>query len=144
MRGRVTAKQQGTSDFRHNQIYSLILLAGLVVVGALFTSVWPHAFVVALSTGALGGLAHEIVQSQGKFMLPNTDDSGNFCLGGLVGVVEGAVAGLLAYQGLLGTAPGLHVTMQLILVSIVGGFAAKGVADEAPKIKTQVRRLRKG
>jgi hypothetical protein len=112
-----------------NQILSIAIFVALVVIGVLFTKEWQHAFIVALSGGALGGLAHEIVQSGGKFILPGTDESNNFCLGGLVGIIEGAVAGLLAYQGLLGTKAGVVVTMQLVVASIAGGFALKGIAD---------------
>jgi len=114
---------------RLNQAVSFGIFAALVIIGVLFTKEWQHAFVVAVSAGALGGLAHEIVQSGGKFILPGTDESNNFCLGGLVGIIEGGVAGLLAYQGLLGTKAGVIVTMQLVVASIAGGFALKGISD---------------
>ncbi len=48
----------------------------------------------------LGGLLHELVQSQGKFVLPNTADNGNLALGGLVGVITGGIAGVVLYSGL--------------------------------------------
>ena len=125
----VTSAIKLTNKHRASQAISFVIFASLIVIGVVFTHWWPHAFVVALSAGALGGLSHEIVQSGGKFILPTTDESNNFCLGGLVGIIEGGVAGLLAYQGLLGTGHGVLVSMQLVVTSIAGGFAVKGIAD---------------
>jgi hypothetical protein len=125
--------RKSAESITFNQIVSVVVFAILIIIGALTTLVWPHGFIVALCAGALGGLAHEMVQSGGKFILPGTEDH-NFCLGGLVGMVEGGVAGLLTYQGLLGTA-GVTVSSKLVVTAIVAGFALKGIAD-APNPST--------
>jgi hypothetical protein len=113
----------------------LSITAFLVILAIALVAVYwsPHAFVLAISAGALGGLAHEIVQSGGKYVLPNSDEKGNFCLGGLIGIVTGGVAGLLMYQGLMATAP-VSVSMSLVVEALVAGLAVKGIAD-APNPK---------
>lgn len=112
-----------------SQILSIFVFVSLIAIVWAFTSYFAaHAFLVAVSAGALGGLAHEIVQSGGKYILPNTDQKGNFCLGGLMGIITGGTAGLLTYQGLLGTAP-VTVSMKLLVEALIAGLAVKGIAD---------------
>lgn len=78
----------------------------------------------AIFVGAMGGLVHEIAQSNGRFMLPNTKN-GEVYLGGLYGLVAGGVAGLLIAQGLATTAVGVG----LLSESFLAGLALKGVSD---------------
>ena len=127
----VTPAVQQKKGITLTQVISFSIFGILVALGVVFTYLWPHAFVVGISAGALGGLSHEIVQSGGKFILPTTDESNNFCLGGLIGIIEGGISGLLVYQGLLGVHAGVSVSMQLIVAAIAGGFAVKGIADAA-------------
>jgi hypothetical protein len=83
--------------------------------------------------GAIGGLAHEIVQSGGKFMFPDVDDSnGNYCLGGLFGIVAGGAAGVLLIES-LGV---ITVGRLLIATAFSAGLAFKGIAD-GPAPSTQ-------
>ncbi len=115
------------------QALSIFAFATIFAIALVATYWLPHAFILAISAGALGGLAHEIVQSGGKYILPGTDEKGNFMLGGLIGIVTGGVAGLLMYQGLMGTAP-VNVDMKLVVEALVAGLAVKGIAD-APNPK---------
>ena len=109
-------------DDYHYTVAAIIGIFILIGIGAYYQIV----ILVVVCVGAVGGLAHEIVQSQGKYMLPSTDSTGNFCLGGLVGLVEGGIAGVLLIQGQQGN----PVFSQSILISaFVAGLALKGVAD---------------
>ncbi len=116
------------------QVLSISAFIALLVVALMAAYLSPpHAFILAITAGAIGGLAHEIVQSGGKYILPNSDDNGNFCLGGLIGIVTGGVAGLLMYQGLMGSAP-VNIDMKPVVEALVAGIALKGIAD-APNPK---------
>jgi len=113
----------------------------LVALAVIFLILWlsyekQNVSLAVLSAGAIGGLVHEIVQSKGTYILPNTDDKGNFCLGGLIGVITGGLAGLILYQG-LNTSTGLTVSGELI-PAFLAGLALKGVADAVnpPSSKT--------
>lgn len=68
-------------------------------------------------------------------ILPNTDEKGNSCLGRLVGIISGGTAGLLTYQGLLGTAP-VTASTKLVVAALIAGLALKGIAD-APNPKNR-------
>jgi hypothetical protein len=106
-------------------ISALLTILCIALVGYYY---WQRPFVVAVFGGALGGLFHEIIQSGGKYILPDLDESGNFVLGGLIGIITGGVAGLLLYEGLLG--PGSVVLdAKLAVGAIVAGLAVKGIAD---------------
>ena len=115
-----------------SQLTSLILLGIVLALGLIFYYSFPHAFFLAIFAGAIGGMIHEFAQSYGKFLLPNTDAKGNQCLGTLLGIAAGAVAGLLVYEGLKSTA---KVGPALAVSAIVSGLAAKGLAD-APSYTT--------
>ena len=119
-----------------SKILSIVAFVALILIVIVTTHFARYAFIDAVSAGALGGLAHEIVQSQGKYILPNTDETGNFCLGGLIGIITGGTAGLLTYQGLLGTTP-VTASTKLLVAALVAGLAIKGVADapNPPKAK---------
>jgi hypothetical protein len=122
------------------QFFSIFVFALLIAIAVVAIYIRPHAgaraFIVAISAGAIGGLAHEITQSQGKFILPTTDETGNFCLGGLIGIIVGGTAGLTTYQGLLGTTP-VTVSAKLVVAALLAGLAVKGVADSANPTQSQ-------
>jgi hypothetical protein len=109
------------------QVVSVIAFAFIVIF-----AIWSYNSQLPLMTaawaGAIGGLIHEIAQSQGTYVLPNTDDKGNLCLGGLFGIIGGGVAGLLAYKGLTVTT-GIAVSQQLFIGALLAGLAFKGFAD---------------
>jgi hypothetical protein len=108
------------------QVGSCIAFA-LVTILAVWSYESQYVLMTAVWAGAIGGLIHEIVQSQGKFMLPNTDDKGNLCLGGLIGIISGGVAGLIYYQGLTTITA---ITIAAVFVgAFIAGLALKGVAD---------------
>ena len=108
------------------QIISLITFLVIIGLSVLFYET-KYALPMVVFAGAIGGLLHEIVQSQGKFILPTTDD-GNFCLGGLVGIVIGAIAGFILYSGYSATSA-ISVSGWLFTEAFLAGLAAKGVAD---------------
>jgi hypothetical protein len=87
----------------------------------------------AIIVGALGGLSHELVQSQGKYMLPACDDKGNYCLGGLVGLLEGGIAGVILLQGQ--TIP-IANPQTLLISAFLAGLALKGVSDSVNNFPT--------
>jgi hypothetical protein len=109
------------------QVLSLVLVIALFSLG-LLSYLSTHALVTSISAGALGGLGHEIVQSGGKYVLPNTDQTGDFCLGGLMGIISGGTAGLLTYQGLLTKGP-ITVSTPLVVTALIAGLAVKALAD---------------
>jgi len=109
-----------------SQVLSLILLGIVFWLGLEFYYPLPHAFFLAIFAGALGGIIHEFAQSYGRFLLPNTDAKGNQCLGTLLGIAAGGVAGLLVYKGLI---PHASVGPELAVSAIIAGLAAKGLAD---------------
>jgi len=115
------------------QLYTLSLaqwttIITFIVIVALSVGMYEakYALPMVVFAGAIGGLLHEIVQSQGKFILP-TMDNGNFCLGGLVGIIIGAIAGFILYQGL--SLSSSAVSGMLFSQAFLSGLAAKGVTD---------------
>ena len=105
-------------------VITFVLIVGLSVL----SYEAKYALPMVVLAGAIGGLLHEIVQSQGKYILPNTDATGNFCLGGLIGIITGVVAGFILYQGLNATSAAT-VSGMLFAEAFLAGLAAKGVAD---------------
>ncbi len=104
-------------------------LSGMGIVVALALVLWASSskdtFWLAIFTGAIGGLAHEIAQSKGKFFFPDTQKDGVY-LGGLSGLVLGGVAGLLI---LAQTKPG--DTQALIIAAFSAGLSLKGISEAA-------------
>jgi len=78
---------EGNRSLGPGQKASLIAIA-LTIAFAVLSYYLQYVFLTAVLAGAIGGLMHEIVQSKGTYMLPNTDDKGNFCLGGLFGLIK--------------------------------------------------------
>lgn len=82
-------------------------------------------FFAAVFIGATGGLIHEFAQSNGKFVLPQTDKDNNWYLGGLFGLVAGGISGIILVQGLAETV----VTTRLVGEAFLAGLGLKGFAD---------------
>jgi hypothetical protein len=118
------------SRLKSNQIVSLVTII-VVVAFAVASAILNDVFATAVLVGAIGGLVHELVSSNGKYILPNIDStSGNpsdVSLGGLYGLVIGGVAGLLLVGGLAATT----VTAQVLSSAFLAGLAVKGVSDAA-------------
>jgi len=109
------------------QIASVITLVVIIGLAVLFYET-KYALPMVVFAGAIGGLMHEIVQSQGKYIVPTTDDTGNFCLGGLIGVITGVIAGFILYSGYSATSA-VSASGWLFTEAFLAGLAAKGVAD---------------
>jgi hypothetical protein len=106
----------------------LISLACVFTFAVVSYVVWRDVLLTAVFTGAIGGLVHEIVQSNGTYMLPHMDTANsNFCLGGLIGIISGGAAGVIMVEGLTVTT----LSRQLIALAFTAGLALKGVADAA-------------
>lgn len=83
-------------------------------------------FQTTVFVGALGGMVHEVLRSNGRFVLPRLDASTqDYYLGGLFGLISGGVAGLLLAQGL---PPGV-VSTQLIGQAFLAGLGLKSVSE---------------
>jgi len=88
-----------------------------------------NGFATAVLVGAFGGIVHEIAQSSGKFFLPGVGD-GYLYLGGLFGLLEGGVAGLILATNLLNPASStLAPTTVLISISFLAGVGIKGFSE---------------
>ena len=115
---------QKTRSLGAAQVASLVAIALIFLLD--YISYEGHSVILSVVfSGAIGGLLHEIVQSGGTYMLPKTDDKGNFCLGGLIGIITGGLAGLILSQGLNLTT----LNVQLLVQAFLAGLALKGVAD---------------
>jgi hypothetical protein len=91
---------------------------------------------LAVSVGGLGGLVHEVAQSNGKiaFLEIKKYDDGLY-LGTLAGVLLGAVAGILVIPGYLitstsGTELSVNMT-QVAYETFSAGLSLKGVVEAA-------------
>jgi hypothetical protein len=104
---------------------SLVLLA--VLLGISFFAAAQHLWVLlAGCLGALGGLAHELTQSQGRFIVPRPNEDGVY-LGTLMGLVLGAVAGIVAAPTFLNNPTAYTVGFG----TFFAGLGVKGAADAA-------------
>ena len=110
----------------------------------------------AVAVGALGGLVHEIAQSKGTAFFPDTDktpsshtkkdeeagkkpddgtsNGGESYLGGLIGILLGGAAGLVALS--VSPTP-TSVSTQMIATAFAAGVALKGIADSAASPKKE-------
>jgi small-conductance mechanosensitive channel len=112
----------------------LTLIATTVIaVMAVWADSTENLLWTAVTVGAIGGLVHEIAQSKGTAFLPDTDNSqpnksGESYLGGLLGILLGGAAGLVALS--VSNAP-TSVSIQMIATAFAAGVALKGIADSA-------------
>jgi hypothetical protein len=102
-------------------IISILIVLGLLFYGLTKNNLW----IAAICLGAIGGLVHELAQSSGKFMLPGMDGN-NFVLGGLMGIVDGAIAGVLLMQG---QSSPITNPIPFYVTVFLAGLALKGVND---------------
>ena len=86
-----------------------------------------NVLIVAISVAAIGGFVHEIVQSGGSVAYPQSKADGLY-LGSVSGLVFGAIAGLLAVQGI---DPSAQVSTAFASQMFFAGLALKGVAEAA-------------
>ena len=112
----VTLSQIGT--------FAAIVIAVVVAAYGVTSS---NVLLTAISVGAVGGLVHEVAQSNGKVIVPKPDEgSGDIYLGGLFGLIAGGVAGLLVAQGLPGSAA---VTNSWLSEFFLAGLGLKGFSE---------------
>ncbi|PYV09829.1 MAG: hypothetical protein DMG23_09690 [Acidobacteria bacterium] len=128
-----------SNDVGLTNLEKLSIIATLAMAVLLGILAWASAhnnwlLWLAVSVGALGGLAHEIAQSGGKIMFFQRHQDGMY-LGSLAGMVLGAVAGILVIRGhLVSTANGTALSVSMVQLDyeiFTAGLALKGVTEAA-------------
>ncbi len=114
---------------RWQTISTFVMLLVTLAVAIIFrTNLLVAAIgVAAIGVAAIGGFVHEIVQSGGSVAYPQSKADGLY-LGSISGLVFGAIAGLLAVQGIDPNAP---VGISFVSQMFFAGLALKGVAEAA-------------
>ena len=119
------------------EVWSVVVTAaiGLVAaIGAYMSMEARNILGLAVSVGALGGLAHEIVQTGGKIMFVQRRDDGVY-LGSIAGMALGTVAGVLVVRSELPAVTGIATTdeamVRLAYEIFLAGLALKGVSEAA-------------
>jgi hypothetical protein len=105
-------------------VFTLAMLLVALIVAIIFRA---NVLIVAISVAAIGGFVHEIVQSGGSVAYPQSKADGLY-LGSVSGLVFGAIAGLLAVQGI---DPNAQVSTAFVSQMFFAGLALKGVAEAA-------------
>ncbi|MBI2078625.1 MAG: hypothetical protein HYT80_09710 [Euryarchaeota archaeon] len=125
---------------RHADILSVLLTLLIAALVALYAvdaaqraeeNQTDHKTRLALATGALGGLAHELIQSRGKLLFFRRAKDG-LQLGSVSSLAMGAIAGGLAVNTLL--APGSYAAAlprEIAFQAFTAGLALKGLAGAA-------------
>lgn len=131
-----------SDELSRTELWSIIFTVGIAVVLVLIAYVSAERYSagrgwvigLAAAVGGLGGLVHEIAQSGGKIFFFERKLDG-FYIGSLAGTILGAVAGLLAVQGLIAdpTADPANAptSTRLIYEALLAGIALKGVTEAA-------------
>ncbi len=109
---------------RWQTISTFVMLLVTLAVAIIFRT---NLLVAAISVAAIGGFVHEIVQSGGSVAYPQSKADGLY-LGSISGLVFGAIAGLLAVQGIDPNSP---VGISFVSQMFFAGLALKGVAEAA-------------
>src|SRR5262245_5884729 len=119
------------------ELWSVVVTAVFGIIAAIgaVISMQSHAVMgLAVSVGALGGLAHEIVQSGGKIMFFQRREDGVY-LGSIAGMALGTVAGVLVVRSHLPAVTGVDATpalmTELAYEIFLAGLALKGVSEAA-------------
>lgn len=106
------------------QWYVFLSIVVTIILALLSYELLKNAFLTSILLGALGGVVHEIAQSNGKLMFPQRDADGVY-LGGLFGLLAGGIAGMILAQGL---SPG-GLSTSLVSESFLAGLALKGFSE---------------
>jgi hypothetical protein len=117
-----------------SQIVTLFAIIVAVILAA-YSAISGNVLLAAISVGALGGIVHEVAQSNGKVIVPKPgENSGDVYLGGLFGLIAGAMAGLLVAQGLPSSAAITNSWLSEFFLARLGlkGFS-EAVATKRPK-----------
>jgi hypothetical protein len=110
--------------------YATIISLVLVVILATVAYYQHSVFVTAVAVGAIGGLAHELAQNHGKYMLPKPETDG-VSLGGLFGMILGAIAGIVYVEGIVQGTSTTVVDTKFLAGVFLAGVALKGLAEAA-------------
>jgi hypothetical protein len=96
-----------------------------IIITIVFASItyYKNPLLSAIFVGALGGVVHEIAQSNGRLMFPQTTSDGVY-LGGLFGLLAGGIAGLILVQGVSGLA-----SPSLLSEAFLAGLSLKGFSE---------------
>jgi hypothetical protein len=127
--GKVSVNGRRFDDGMVASALAVVLVVGL---GVYCYYVLHSMFLTAILVGSMGGLAHEIAQSEGKCMLPNFDSkTRQFSLGSLFGLIAGGIAGLIFVAQGVPQAPQTGAASPHVLISesFLAGLGLKGFAD---------------
>lgn len=125
-----TPTPTGLSPMEKYSIASTVVLVAAMALLAWASAHYGWILWLAVSVGALGGLAHEIAQSGGKVAFFHRYEDGIY-LGSVAGMILGAVAGLLVVRGVvLGNSHPPTMT-QIAYDVFTAGLALKGVTEAA-------------
>lgn len=116
-----------TTEDKKN-LYTTVGLTILFLIIAIISYLGNTLIGLAISVGALGGILHEIVQSDGKILTPKYKENEGVFLGTVYGLIVGAAVGLLAIQGI---PEGRAVSRDLMIQIFSAGLALKGISESA-------------
>ena len=127
-----------SEQLSRTELWSIIFTVGIGVVLVIIAYVSAGRYSsgrgwvigLAAAVGGLGGLVHEIAQSGGKIFFFERKLDG-FYIGSIAGTILGAVAGLLAVQGLIADPADAPTSTRLIYEALLAGIALKGVTEAA-------------
>lgn len=133
----------------HADLISIVVILGLAALIAWYASYafsltgpadpssGTHKTRLAMAIGALGGLAHELIQSRGKLRFFRRMSDG-VQIGSLSSLVLGAIAGVLGVTQLL--APDTYTLAtgrDIALQAFIAGLALKGLAGAGVTAATE-------
>ena len=125
-----TPTPTGLSPMEKYSIASTVVLVATMALLAWASTRYGWILWLAVSVGALGGLAHEIAQSGGKVAFFHRYEDGIY-LGSVAGMILGAVAGLLVVRGVVLGNPHPPTMTQIAYDVFTAGLALKGVTEAA-------------
>ena len=122
-----------TTAWTHDDKLAAGITVLTLVIMALFAIVaWYSQSVIwlAVFVGALGGLAHEFAQSQGRVLIPKKNQDGIY-FGSLSGALLGAIAGILWVRGVVEGSASNPSLNSFVIEAFLAGLALKGVTEAA-------------
>jgi hypothetical protein len=121
----LSRKFAGVAAWQQYSVFGAIIVTTLL--GYLSYHSLQDPLLTSIFVGALGGVVHEIAQSNGKLMFPQPASDGIY-LGGAYGLLIGGVSGLILAQGQQILANGAFPP-SLIGEAFLAGLSLKGLSE---------------